>query len=142
MRRRLGGALGPGLGFLVQPLADILNATGGNRRLIYTALHEAFFTYLKVAVFAALFLSFPFVAVQVWAFVAPGLYKNERRAFLPFLVATPALFFMGGALAYYLIFPIAWRFFLSFEAPGGDGGLAIQLEAKGHHPHGVRSPDL
>lgn len=118
-------------GFLVQPLADVLNETGNpNRRLIYTALQEAFFTYLKVAVFAALFLSFPFISIQVWAFVAPGLYKNERRAFLPFLVATPALFFLGGSLVYYLIFPMAWRFFLSFEIPGGDGHLAIQLEAK------------
>ena len=116
--------------FLVRPLADVLNERGGNRRLIFTALHEAFFTYIKVAFFAALFISFPFIATQIWMFIAPGLYKNEKRAFLPFLVATPILFFMGGALVYYFIFPLAWKFFLSFEAMGGGGDLPIQLEAK------------
>jgi sec-independent protein translocase protein TatC len=116
--------------FLVRPLADAFEGTGGQRRLIYTALHEAFFTYLKVAFFAALFLAFPFVATQIWMFVAPGLYRREKRAFLPFLVATPILFFTGGAIVYYLIFPLAWRFFLSFESPGGDGMVPIQLEAK------------
>ena len=116
--------------FLVQPLADILATLGGNRRMIYTSLHEAFFTYIKVAFFAALFMAFPFIATQVWMFMAPGLYKHEKRAFLPFLVATPVLFFLGGALVYYLIFPLAWKFFLGFESAGGDGMLAIQLEAK------------
>ena len=116
--------------FLVRPLADVLNERGGNRRLIFTALHEAFFTYIKVAFFAALFISFPFIASQIWMFIAPGLYKNEKRAFLPFLVATPILFFLGGALVYYFIFPLAWKFFLSFEAVGGAGDLPIQLEAK------------
>jgi sec-independent protein translocase protein TatC len=116
--------------FLVRPLADVLNERGGNRRLIFTALHEAFFTYIKVAFFAALFISFPFISTQLWMFIAPGLYKNEKRAFLPFLVATPVLFFMGGALVYYFIFPLAWKFFLSFEAMGGGGDLPIQLEAK------------
>ena len=116
--------------FLVQPLADIMAEQGGNRRLIYTALQEAFFTYLKVAMFTALFVGFPFMAVQIWRFVAPGLYRREKMAFLPFLVATPVLFFLGGALVYYLIFPMAWRFFLSFETMGGADQLAIQLEAK------------
>lgn len=117
--------------FLVQPLADVMEKTGsGQRRLIYTALHEAFFTYVKVAFFAAAFIAFPFVATQIWLFVAPGLYKREKRAFLPFLAATPVLFFTGGALVYYLVFPLAWQFFLSFETPGGEGQLAIQLEAK------------
>jgi len=116
--------------FLVQPLADVMVKTDHPRRLIFTALHEAFFTYIKVALFAALFLSFPFLAIQVWAFIAPGLYKHEKRAFAPFLVATPILFFLGGALVYYLIFPLAWKFFLSFESVGGHGALPIQLEAK------------
>jgi sec-independent protein translocase protein TatC len=114
--------------FLTQPLADAFH--GENRRLIYTALHEAFFTYLKVAFFAAAFVSFPVVAGQLWMFIAPGLYRQERKAFLPFLVATPVLFFMGGALVYYFIIPMAWKFFLSFETPGGPGELPIQLEAK------------
>ena len=116
--------------FLVQPLADILEKQGGNRRMIFTALHEAFFTYLKVAFFAALFISFPFVAMQIWMFIAPGLYKHEKKALMPFLVATPILFFMGGALVYYFVFPMAWKFFLSFEHAGGAGHLPIQLEAK------------
>ena len=117
--------------FLAQPLADILvHKTGQNRRLIFTALYEAFFTYLKVAFFGAAFVSFPVVASQVYLFVAPGLYRSEKRAFLPFLLATPVLFFLGAALAYYFVFPAAWTFFLSFESPDGGGGLPVQLEAK------------
>ncbi|MGB0683643.1 MAG: twin-arginine translocase subunit TatC [Magnetovibrionaceae bacterium] len=116
--------------FLVQPLAEILADMGGERRMIFTALHEAFFTYIKVAFFAALFLAFPFISMQIWMFVAPGLYTHEKKAFLPFLIATPILFFIGGALVYYLIFPMAWTFFLGFETAGVDGGLPIQLEAK------------
>ena len=116
--------------FLARPLAHILAEKGGERRMIFTALHEAFFTYVKVAFFAAIFLSFPLIAIQVWKFVAPGLYRNERGAFLPFLIATPVLFFIGGALAYYVVFPLAWRFFLGFEIPSGEQALPIQLEAK------------
>tara|TARA_R110001592_G_scaffold312508_1_gene587870 strand:- start:1078 stop:1977 length:900 start_codon:yes stop_codon:yes gene_type:complete len=116
--------------FLVHPLADVMHDAGGQRRLIYTALHEAFFTYLKVSFFAALFVGFPFIAMQFWGFVAPGLYKHEKRTLAPFLVATPILFFMGGALVYYFIFPMAWKFFLGFESAGIDGSLPIQLEAK------------
>jgi sec-independent protein translocase protein TatC len=115
--------------FLVQPLADIYQGQTG-RRMIYTGLAEAFFTYLKVAFWAGAFLTFPFVAVQLWMFIAPGLYRTEKQAFLPFLVATPILFFMGGAMVYYFIFPLAWRFFLSFETPGGEGMLPIELEAR------------
>lgn len=116
--------------FLTRPLAEAMGHTGPNRRLIFTALHEAFFTYMKVAFFAALFLAFPFILMQIWRFIAPGLYKHEKQAVLPFLVATPFLFYLGGALVYYFIFPTAWHFFLSFESPGVDGGLPIQLEAK------------
>ena len=117
--------------FLAEPLAHILEQrTGTPRRLIYTALYEAFFTYLKVAFFGAAFLSFPVIATQLWLFVAPGLYRSEKRAFMPFLAATPILFVMGASLAYYFVFPFAWRFFLSFETPNGAGGLPIQLEAK------------
>jgi sec-independent protein translocase protein TatC len=115
--------------FLVRPLANLLGNEG--RRMIYTGLTEAFFTYVKVAFWAGTFLSFPIIATQLWMFVAPGLYKHERSAFLPFLIATPILFFMGGALVYYAIFPLAWQFFLSFEqlAPGPEG-LPIQFEAR------------
>ncbi|NTU77772.1 MAG: twin-arginine translocase subunit TatC [Alphaproteobacteria bacterium] len=114
--------------FLVHPLAQ---ATEGEpRRLIYTGLTEAFVTYLKLALWAGCFLAFPVVAAQIWMFVAPGLYKNERRAFLPFLAATPVLFLLGAALAYYMVFPLAWKFFLSFEMPAAPGALPIQLEAR------------
>lgn len=116
--------------FLAQPLADILINRGGNRRLIYTALYEAFFTYLKVSFFGAAFLAFPVIASQIYMFVAPGLYRSEKRAFLPFLLATPVLFVGGAALAYYFVFPAAWTFFLSFETSDGAGGLPVQLEAK------------
>jgi len=116
--------------FLAQPLANILISRGGNRRLIYTALYEAFFTYLKVSFFGAAFLAFPVIASQIWIFVAPGLYRSEKRAFLPFLLATPVLFVGGAALAYYFVFPAAWTFFLSFETSDGAGGLPVQLEAK------------
>ncbi|WP_297443471.1 twin-arginine translocase subunit TatC [Acidocella sp.] len=114
--------------FLAAPLAHALEARGEKPELIYTALYEAFFTYVKVAVFAAAFVSFPVVAAQVWLFVAPGLYKREKRALLPFLIVTPILFFAGGALAYYVFFPVAWKFFLSFQTMGG--GVDIQILAK------------
>lgn len=115
-------------GFLVRPLA---NELGEDRRMIYTGLAEVFFTYIKVAFFAGAFLAFPVVAIQFYRFIAPGLYKREKHAFLPFLIATPILFFLGGAMVYFVIMPLAWKFFLSFEVPqAGATGLAIQLEAK------------
>ncbi len=116
-------------GFLTIPLAQALEGQTG-RHMIFTNLTEAFFTYMKVAFWTALFVSFPVIASQLWMFVAPGLYKRERRAFLPFLAATPILFFLGGALAYYVIFPLAWHFFLSFETPGGADMLPIELMPK------------
>jgi len=118
-------------GFLAQPLADILQEQGGGeRRMIFTALYEAFFTYLKVAFFGAVFFSFPMWATQLWLFIAPGLYRSEKNAVYPFIIASPFLFVMGAALAYYFIFPLAWRFFITFETPPGTGSLPIQLEAK------------
>lgn len=117
--------------FLVQPLSDVFHETGRDRRLIFTALHEAFFTYVKVAFFAAMFIGFPFIACQIYLFVAPGLYKHEKSAFLPFLIATPILFFLGGSLVYYYVLPVAWEFFIGFETTGGGGdSLPIELEAK------------
>ncbi len=101
--------------FLADPLAKIMRQQGEQPHLIYTALSEAFFTYVRVAVFGAIFLSFPIVAMQAWIFIAPGLYRNEKRAFAPFLIATPLMFLLGATMAYYFIFPIAWRFFLSFQ---------------------------
>lgn len=103
-------------GFLVQPLLR-----AGQGTLVYTQLFEAFFVELKVALFAAIFVSFPVFATQIWRFVAPGLYRNEKRALLPFLLATPVLFTAGAAAAYYGAIPIALRFLLGFQ--GNVGGV-------------------
>jgi len=116
--------------FLVQPYADAVKNDDSNRRLIFTALHETFIVYLKVAFFAAFFLTSPLVLNQVWKFVAPGLYKDEKKALLPYLIATPTLFLLGGMLVYYLIMPLAIKFFLTFETAPQIGSLPIQLEAK------------
>ena len=116
--------------FLVSPYAEAVKDDDVNRRMIFTALHETFITYLKVAFFAALFITSPIILTQVWKFVAPGLYKNEKKALLPYLLATPTLFLLGGMLVYYLIMPLAIKFFLSFETSAAIGNLPIQLEAK------------
>ena len=109
-------------GFLVRPLTAAFPA--GEGRLIYTKLYEAFFVEIKVALFAAFFLSFPIIANQLWAFVAPGLYAKEKRAFLPFLIATPVLFTLGAAMAYFVVMPTAFSWFLGFE--GERGGLRLE----------------
>src|SRR6266581_514220 len=115
--------------FLAHPLAVIYAGEAG-RRMIFTGLTEAFFTYVKVSFWAAICLSFPIIAIQLWKFVAPGLYKTEKRAFLPYLCATPVLFIMGASLAYFVVIPMAFRFFLSFETPAGEGVLPIVSEPK------------
>ena len=116
--------------FLVQPYSDAVIKNHLDRRLIFTALHEAFLTYLKVAFFAAFFISSPVFLTQLWKFIAPGLYRNEKQALLPYLIATPLLFILGGCLVYYLIMPLAIKFFLSFETTAQTGMIPIQLEAK------------
>ena len=116
--------------FLVEPYADAVKDDNINRRLIYTALHETFITYLKVAFFSAIFVTSPIILTQIWKFVAPGLYNNEKKALLPYLIATPTLFLLGGMLVYYLVMPLAIKFFLSFETSGQISNLPIQLEAK------------
>ena len=117
-------------GFLVDPYANAVKGDGVERRLIFTALQETFLTYLKVSFFAAFFSTSPFILIQVWKFVAPGLYKHEKKAIMPYLVLTPILFLLGGMLVYYLIMPLAIKFFLSFESAGLSTNLPIQLEAK------------
>ena len=116
--------------FLVAPYAEAVKDDDVNRRLIFTALHETFITYLKVAFFTAMFISSPIILTQIWKFIAPGLYKNEKKALLPYLIATPTLFLLGGMLVYYLVMPLAIKFFLSFESSGVSTNLPIQLEAK------------
>ncbi|MCB2083726.1 MAG: twin-arginine translocase subunit TatC [Sphingomonadaceae bacterium] len=110
------------LGFLLQPLKAAF--PDGKAQLIFTKLYEVFFVELKVALFAGFFLSFPIIANQLWAFVAPGLYAKEKKAFLPFLVATPILFTGGAALAYYVVMPTAFKWFLGFQ--GEAGGVEIE----------------
>ena len=100
--------------FLVEPYAKAVQNDGVERRLIFTALHETFITYLKVAFFAAIFFGCPIFLTQLWKFVAPGLYKNEKKALLPYLIATPILFLLGGMLIYYLVMPLAIKVFLIF----------------------------
>jgi sec-independent protein translocase protein TatC len=115
--------------FLSHPLAEVFNGEAG-RKMIATGLTEIFFTYVKVSFWAAVCLAFPVIAVQIWKFVAPGLYKNEKRAFLPYICATPILFLMGASLAYFVVIPYAFKFFVSFETPGAPGSLPIEIEAK------------
>jgi sec-independent protein translocase protein TatC len=117
-------------GFLVEPYANAVKDSDIERRLIFTALQETFLTYLKVSFFAAFFITCPYILIQIWKFIAPGLYKHEKVAIVPYLVLTPVLFFLGGMLVYYLIMPLAIKFFLSFESSGLTTGLPIQLEAK------------
>ena len=117
-------------GFLVDPYAQVVKDNNIERRLIFTALQETFLTYLKVSFFAAFFITSPFILIQIWKFIAPGLYEDEKSAIMPYLVATPILFLLGGMLVYYLIMPLAIDFFLSFESTGSNTNLPIQLEAK------------
>lgn len=112
--------------FLAKPLTSILPDGNG---LIYTALQEAFLTNVKVAFFTAAFISFPFLSIQIWSFVAPGLLKKEKQISLPTLIAIPFLFLLGAAVVYYVISPIAWKFFLSFQSAQAEG-INITLQAK------------
>ncbi len=121
--------------FLSLPLADVMMDMGideERQRMIFTGLLEVFVTYIKVAFFAAAFISCPIFLTQFWMFVAPGLYRNEKSALAPFLVASPILFFIGGALVYFLIFPLATKFLIGFgiDTVQGEAGLPIQAELK------------
>jgi len=122
--------------FFAKDIYDILlypykAAVGEDTRIemIYTAPQEFFFTELKLSLFGAIFLAFPVLASQVYMFVAPGLYKNEKSAFLPFLIATPVLFILGGSLVYFVVMPLAMTFFLSMQQTG-DTQVQIHLTAK------------
>ena len=123
--------------FFAQDIFNILvipyeRAAGAaqNVRLIYTAPQEYFFTQLKLALFGAFFIAFPVIANQIYMFVAPGLYKHERQAFLPFLVATPILFALGALMVFFFVMPAIMLFFLSMQQTGGNGKAAIELLPK------------
>lgn len=116
--------------FLMAPLAATMKEVGGSQRMIFTALTEAFFTYIKVGFFGALMMTFPIFATQIWRFIAPGLYRDEKSAFLPFLFISPLLFILGAALVYYFVMPLAWRFLLGFQTTAAETVLPIMLEAR------------
>jgi sec-independent protein translocase protein TatC len=115
--------------FLTRPLATVL-PDGPAHHLIATGLAETFFTYAKLGAFGGICLAFPVVAAQLWLFVAPGLYRTERKAFLPFLVATPFMFVLGFCFVFYVMLPNAIRFFVSFDNQGSAATLGIQLQAR------------
>lgn len=115
--------------FFLEPLAHAFGE-GSSRRLIATSLPETFVTYLKLALYGGFFLAFPYVAAEAYLFIAPGLFKHERRVIAPYLFIAPILFFLGAAMAYYFVMPKAWEFFLSFEIPQGQGTIPLTVEAK------------
>jgi sec-independent protein translocase protein TatC len=112
---------GPIFDFLARPIAALLVAGGQKPELIFTGLQQGFMTQVKIAMFGGFIVAFPIIAHQLWRFVAPGLYRQEKRAFLPFLIASPVMFALGAAFAFYVVLPIAFNFFLSFQQFGGDG---------------------
>ena len=116
--------------FLMIPLKDAMDAVGGSNRMIFTSLIEGFFTQVKVAFFAAFCITFPIFANQIWRFVAPGLYRNEKQAFLPFLILSPVLFVVGAAMVYYVLMPLAWQFLLGFQTTAEQTALPIVTEPK------------
>ncbi|WP_340302490.1 twin-arginine translocase subunit TatC [Roseobacter sp. HKCCD7870] len=105
----------PLLEFISQPLADVLRARGEDARLIFTAPQEKFFVLIRISVIAGFAISFPVIAHQLWRFVAPGLYKTEKNAFFPFLIASPLLFLLGAAFAHFIVTPLAMNFFIGFS---------------------------
>jgi len=115
---------------LMHPLMQALGDKAAERRMIFTAPQEFFFTQMKVAFWAGFMVAFPIIANQVWKFVAPGLYKHEKKAFLPFLLATPVLFALGGLMVYFFIMPLALTFFFSFEMEAAEGVMAVQAETR------------
>lgn len=115
---------------LMRPLMYALGDRAAERRMIFTAPQEFFFTQMKVAFWAGALIAFPVIANQLWKFVAPGLYKHEKRAFLPFLAATPILFTLGGLLVYFFIMPLALTFFFSFELDAEAGRMAVHAETR------------
>ena len=114
----------PIFNFLVKPLHATTN------HLIYTQLTEVFFTQVKIGMFGGLCLAFPVIAAQIWLFVAPGLYRHEKRAFLPFLFWTPVMFIMGAGFVYYVMLPFAIRFFGGYQVPTVGNEMGIELQAK------------
>lgn len=124
----------PIFNFLTHPVCGALEARGQNCNLSLIKLQEGFFVAVSIAMFGGLVLSFPIIAYQLWRFVAPGLYKSEKSAFLPFLIASPLMFLVGAAFAYYVVLPIAFKFFLGFQQgmvvpPSGEAAKNAEIPA-------------
>jgi sec-independent protein translocase protein TatC len=111
----------PIFNFLTAPLCQVLADRGQDCDLIFISPQEGFFVAIKVSLLGGFILAFPYIANQMWRFVAPGLYRSEKGAFLPFLVASPFMFFLGAAFAFYVVTPLAYDFFLGFQQFGGQG---------------------
>ena len=111
--------------FLSLPIISLLASNDQNTELIYTGLQQGFMVHIKISIFSGFLLAFPFISFQLWRFVAPGLYKNEKSAFLPFLIASPILFIIGAAFAFYVVMPLAFDFLLNFQQNQGDGLVDI-----------------
>ena len=129
----------PILEFISQPLAEVLRARGEDARLIFTAPQEKFFVLIRISVIMGFAVSFPVIAHQLWRFVAPGLYKSEKGAILPFLIASPALFLLGAAFAHYLVTPLAMNFFIGFS--DAIPALANLIAGEGTFENPSASPD-
>ncbi|MEL7115098.1 MAG: twin-arginine translocase subunit TatC [Pseudomonadota bacterium] len=119
----------PVFNFLTGPVCDTLISRGQDCELILIKLQEGFFVTVRISIMAGFALAFPFIGYQLWRFVAPGLYRSEKSAFLPFLVASPFMFFAGGAFAYYVVMPLAYDFFLNFQQSGQ--GESAQIDFQG-----------
>ena len=115
--------------FVINPFIDSVDFKE-NKRLIYTGLAEAFFSYLKLALVSAFIFSSPFFIYQIWAFVAPGLLKREKKIIFPFLFLIPLMFLLGFVFLYYFIIPIAWDFFIAFDTSGLEKSFTLELEPK------------
>jgi sec-independent protein translocase protein TatC len=115
---------------LIRPLSSAMQSSGGTKRMIYTNLTEGFFTHIKLAGFASLMVTMPIFLNQIWRFMSPALYKKERNALLPFFISSTGLFYLGAALVYFLIIPLAWKFFLGFQTGLGQTILPVELEAR------------
>lgn len=117
---------GPIFEFLAIPISNALGNFGQEPNLIYTGLHQGFMVQIKLSVFGGFMLSFPIIGHQLWRFVAPGLYRTEKQAFLPFLIASPLLFLVGATFAYFVVLPIAFNFFLSFQQFANEGAMGVE----------------
>jgi sec-independent protein translocase protein TatC len=118
----------PIFNFLTNPICGQLAERGQDCGLILIKLQEGFFVAIRISLLGGFILAFPYISYQLWRFVAPGLYKSEKSAFLPFLVASPFMFFLGASFAFFIVIPLAFDFFLGFQQPGGDFALPAEGE--------------